>query len=377
MYIPKVDKEDIRPYYLQIASNIRQKIASGEIPAGAKLPPVNKWAPVIGVNLHTLNRAINNLVKEGLLNRKTRMGTFVNQFPENNTIVKKAEKPSILVLLPDDKRLETPYTQEVLKGVYAESEIYNFNVEVNCIKNGNYPSSWKDFFAKRKHIKGLILDKEGFLDKHLLTILTDFKGPKVIINSLFHLNNKVPSVVINYECASFIATEYLIQKGHERIAIITRSREGRMQYRSDMAKIFGYRSALEQYGLDIDKAYQKGDVDYDSEKIKKVAEELLALRKPPTAIFATDDFIAFKLLQILQKKKINVPGDISIVGFYNLLYSQAVSPQITTIATPNMELGKKALELIVAEKTEHFMLEGFLLERETVRELSTRVLVKA
>ncbi|MCX8082543.1 MAG: substrate-binding domain-containing protein [bacterium] len=367
MYIPKIRREDKRPYYVQIESALREAIITGRIPYDTKLPPVRRWASLIGVNVHTLNRVLNNLEKEGLLSRKTKIGTYV-RYQKDRKIIKEQNRNKILVICPDDKRLEHLYTQEVLRGIEEEAEIYRFNIDIHCVKENAY-SGLKEILNEKKPY-GLIIDKEGLPDILCMELLEDFTGPKVIINSTFHLNTDISSVVINYESSGFIATEYLIKKGHKRIAIVIRSSKDMWQYRSDSAMISGYRTALGKYGYPVKKEYEKDGVYYDVERIKKATEELITLDSPPTAIFATDDLIAFKIFQILQNKKIRVPDDISIIGFHNLLYSRTTSPQITTIRTPNIELGRKAVELIIKHRREHVLLEGELIERGSVKEVS-------
>ena len=296
----KIDQSDIKPYYLQIQEQIRELIVSGELSHGTKLLPAAKWAPLIGVNFRTLNRSLNNLTKEGLLYRRRRLGTFVNSELNKETIKKKKPSQSIiLVFLPEKKRLSYPYTQEVIRGINFRSAYYHLGIKIKFIDN-------ESISPQEKNIAGVIIDKEGFVNKDVLKLIEEYKCKTAFFSSNLSTHREIPSVVMDNEKGAYLATEYLIKKGHEKIAIFLRSNmfsQLNLQYSTDTNKLKSYKFALEKYDLGIKDEYQKSGVYNNSEKIKKAVEELLSLNSVPTAILSADDLIAFEILKVLNKKR--------------------------------------------------------------------------
>jgi len=364
----KIDKSNPKPYYIQIQEQIRNKIVNGELTPGIRLLPLRKWAPLLGVNLHTLDKAINNLVKEGILYRRRNLGTFVKE-KQNQKIIKekKIKQIYILVLLPKKEKLNYPYTQEVLKGINSKSSFYGFGTRIRAIDEKDFSL---DEELSKKNIAGIIIDKEGFLNKDAIKLIEKYKGKVVLFNSFLPTHREIPSVLMDNEKGAYIATEYLIKKGHERIAIILRSNlfyQPSLQYYTDSLKLESYKLALEKHNLEIKDEYQKGGVYSNTKKIKKAVEELLSLNTIPTAILCVDDLIAFEVLKVLKEKGIRVPEEISLVGFNNFIHSQMSQPQLTTIKTPMFEMGCKAVDLLFTnDEGTQIVLNVNLIERDSV-----------
>jgi len=368
----KIDKISQKPYYLQIQEQIRSKIVNGELTPETRLLPIREWASLLGVNLHTLDRALNNLVKEGMLYRRRKLGTFVNG-NKKTMKKKKSFQSNLLIFLPKKEKLSYPYTQEVIKGINSKSLFYNLEIKIKSIdRKGVLPIGE----LSKKNIAGIIIDKEGFLNKDAIKLIEKYKGKIAFFNSFLPTHREIPSVVMDNEKGTYLATEYLIKKGHERIAILLRSNvfsHLSLQYQTDSLKLESYRLALEKHNLEIRDEYQKGGVYSNPEKIKESVEELLSLNTVPTAILCADDLIAFETLKVLNGKNIKVPEDISLIGFNNFIHSQMSQPQLTTIETPMFEMGQKAVDLLFtnAESTQ-IVLNVTLIERDSVNGLQVK-----
>jgi len=362
----KIDQTKRKPYYLQIQEQIGKAINQGELSSDTKLPPAAKWAPMIGVNFHTLNKALVNLTIQGLLYRRRNLGTFVNG--NKKTIKKrKISQSMVLVLLPEKERASYPYTQEVIKGINAKSSFYDLEIKVECIDRKDVLSRRK---LSKKNIAGIIIDKEGFLNKDAIKLIEESKSKIVFFNSSLPTHREIPSVIMDNEKGSYIATEYLIKKDHKRIAIILRSNlfsQPNVGFHTDSVKLQSYKLALEKHNLEIKDEYQKGGVQSNPEKIKEAVEELLSLNPVPTAILCVDDLIAFEVLKVFNEKGIKVPKDISLIGFNNFICSQITQPKLTTVETPMFEMGQKAIDLLFSDsKNKHLVLNVNLVERDSV-----------
>jgi len=281
------------------------------------------------------------------------------------------------LLLPDNERLNYPYTQEIIKGINSQASSYNLEtkVEVFTTYKEKYSEWWKKI-PNSNGVKGLIIDKEGFNNIETMKLIDNYKGKVVFFSSWIFCYNHIPSVRMNNAAGGFLATEYLIKLGHKKIAIILRSNIvsiPRESYGTDSEKLDGYNIAFEKHNIEIKKEYLKEGVYSNPEKIKVAVEELLKSKQLPTAILTADDIIALEVVNVLNQKGIKVPDDISIIGFNNLIHSQICYPKLTTVETPMKEMGKKSVDLLFESSNnvnnKHFVLDAKLIERDSVKKI--------
>jgi LacI family transcriptional regulator len=175
----------------------------------------------------------------------------------------------------------------------------------------------------------------------------------------------VSSVSIQNAEAAYQAIVTLIQLGHTRIGLIATSHSDRTVGR---LRIQGYRRAYEEFGLEIDDDLLVG-ANYSFESGYNAAQALLALEKPPSAIFAISDVMAIGVAKAALEKGLKIPEDISVMGFDGLDYSTYFHPSIATVEQPVESMG-----VISA----HIALEGMLDLKKTRHEvLTTRLLHRA
>lgn len=373
----KLDKGKNEPYYSQIQKRIESAIEEEEIPPGTKLPSIRKWAPLIGVNMHTLNKSLCNLAKEGIICRRRSLGTYVSEKANKKVIEEKDKKVmryKVLVFFPERDRLTYPYTQEVMKGLFLQALTYDVDIEAEVIDQEK-EFSWEKFLIERKP-DGILIDKEGFLNKGIIKLIENYDGKIGFFNSTLATHREIPSVIMDNEKGAYLATEYLIKKGHRKIAIILRSNAfSPIAYITDSAKYHGYELALEKHGIKPSREYQKTKVYSKRREIELAIKELLKLKFAPTAILCADDLIAFEILNILKERLIKVPEDISIIGFNNFVHSKMSQPKLTTVETSMNTMGHKMMEILFEEKRiRHEVLGVELIERDSVSSVRTSVL---
>ncbi|MFC1496085.1 LacI family DNA-binding transcriptional regulator [Candidatus Margulisiibacteriota bacterium] len=155
------------------------------------------------------------------------------------------------------------------------------------------------------------------------------------------------TVVPDGRAGMYEATKHLISLGHKKIAFIT----GAPIFDPVVAdRLEGYRFAMFEAGMDIPKEYiVKADfVRY--EKSTEAADKLLDLKNPPTAIIAISDPIAFVVYKHLIKKGIQIPKELSLVGFDNIpktLYTAPYLPELTTVYVNAEELGRTSVRVLL------------------------------
>lgn len=159
--------------------------------------------------------------------------------------------------------------------------------------------------------------------------------------------------VDNYR-GSRAAVEHLIELGHQRIGYIgvlppAESMSGFQQRRHQIERerFFGYRDALLENGFSVDENHVELLSEYfDDDRVKIVARRWVTAPSPVTAIFAAADAYAAIVLQEIYAQHLRVPDDVSLIGFDDT-YGIFLSPPLTTVAQPMLELGRRSAELAI------------------------------
>ncbi len=162
----------------------------------------------------------------------------------------------------------------------------------------------------------------------------------------------VPIILIDHDCPGYdfdtviiddfyagkLATEHLIQLGHQRVAIITGSKDIIPSYKREI----GYEAALKENGIEIDPALiVRGDFNIISGV--NCANRLLEMENRPTAIFACNDLMAMGVLQSAYNHGLKIPDDLSVVGFDDIYWSKYTTPPLTTIKLPIHQMAEEAV----------------------------------
>ena len=166
--------------------------------------------------------------------------------------------------------------------------------------------------------------------------------PVVVIDRRV-VSRKVDEVRCDSEAGAYELVRHLIGLGHTRIAVIT----GRRNISTSTDRVVGYERALREAGLPVSPELEA----YDSFSLEggyRQVNQILANGGKPTAIFATNNFLAFGALRALREAGLRIPDDVSLVTFDDLPVEWHDDPFITVLAQPAYELGRRATELLLA-----------------------------
>jgi LacI family transcriptional regulator len=153
---------------------------------------------------------------------------------------------------------------------------------------------------------------------------------------------KADVVATDIRLGTGMAMEYLYEKGHRRIGLITVA----ASLSVSSFRLAAWRGALEHRGIAADDSYVVAG-ELSTEAGRKAAAQLLDLPEPPTAVFADNLVIATGILKTLQERGLECPRELEVVSSDDAEWLDVFRPPITTIVQPSYQLGAQAAELLL------------------------------
>jgi len=147
------------------------------------------------------------------------------------------------------------------------------------------------------------------------------------------------NIFVDNTAAAQAATTYLIQRGHTRIGMLA-NQDGPSQYR-----LQGYRNALQAHHLPVGPELIRVGR-FDTEGGYETMQQLLALDRRPTAVFASNDVMAMGAMAAIRQAGLSIPGEMAVVGFDDIPAASLVYPALTTIAQHQRQMGQRAAEML-------------------------------
>lgn len=174
-----------------------------------------------------------------------------------------------------------------------------------------------------------------------LSRLEGARIPCVLVDAV---HPTLPTLLVDDVAGGELATRHLLELGHERIAFIGDKPPDRYRFHSSRDRTRGYQRALERAGVPVRPEYVREGTQ-SRHVARSVAEELLRLPEPPTAIFAASDTQALGVLEAARALGVAVPRELSVVGFDDVEVASYAG--LTTVRQPLFESGRRGAELLL------------------------------
>ncbi len=323
-----------------------------------------------GVSIATVSYVLNN--KESIspetierVNRAIRDLNYVPDMSARSLVSK--ESKLIGVVIPQTEpgkqlMFNNPFYSEFLSGVEYTARQEGYHI---IISGTDADKSYLEISAKR-NLDGIII--VGMYPEEFYKDLKKSNIPIVLVDSYCD-DHYFHSIRINDRYGGYIATKYLIEKGHRNIALVT----GKIKRHGVSEQRFmGYCDALEEFDIPLKKEYVfEGIVDYD---FGVEAANRLFNDKSITAVFATADILAIGVMNRLISLGVRIPDDISIIGFDDIYLNRFISPALTTVKQDiygKSEVAVRTLLNCINKKhkgKQEIILPIEIVEKETVRE---------
>ncbi len=325
-------------------------------------------AKLAGVSISTTSLAINDQpgVKEETKQRILAAVQKLNYRPNRiaqGLVKRKTNNIDVIVSGPKYGYFSSPILFEVIKGI---AEVINGS-GYHLVLKVTTAEEEVDFIREQVNNRGCDgmicwgtrMSEENFAD------LCQGRSPVVAI-ARYVKDKPVYAVTVDDLKGGYLGTKHLLELGHRRIGFI-----GNLHGISSAEDRFrGYKKALQEYGLDIDRNLVIA-ADFYQESGHAAMKEILPQRERGlTAVFAASDLMALGAIKAVFEAGLKVPDDISIVGFDNMPNADLLMVPLTTIATPVHQLGQtaalKLLKLLRKEQVEgHTMLDVDLVVRKS------------
>jgi DNA-binding LacI/PurR family transcriptional regulator len=291
-----------------------------------------------GVSIATVSKVIN---KNGRISEKTTANVMriMQELNYQPSVVASAlagkQTYTLGLLLPD---LANLFFAEIARSIEDRAHELGFNLVICNTDNNLDKEEGYISLLKQKSVDGIIIATGVGNDGILKQLIQQNLPIALIARDMPAL--AVDIVLVDDFIGGYLATSHLIENGHRRIAVIAED----TKVMSSKERIRGYRHALEEAGVPFnpDLIYIS---DFTIQSGKNIASQLLR-SDMPTAIFACNDLLAIGVIQAAREIGLNVPGNVSVVGFDDTLLATIIDPPLTTIAQPIQEMGRQVVDLI-------------------------------
>lgn len=329
-----------------------------------KTPTIIDVAQLAGVSIATVSRAINKPEK---VSPKTLQR--VNKAIDDLSFVPKAEararamrhKGRIGVITPF---FTAPSFVQRLRGIASTLSKENFDLIIYTVDSNNRLQNYLSTLPLTGNLDGLVIVSLPVADEDVQRLLK-FNLPTVLIEFPHPLLN---SVEIDDEGGGKMAAEYLLKKGHTRIAFLGDTDLPEYSIHPVSLRLKGFRTAIDQAGYSIPEEFVRL-APYSQEQAQLNARAILMRPDAPTAIFAATDFQALGVIKAARRLGISIPESLAVIGFDDLDMAEYVD--LTTIRQHLDESGRIAIELLLAHiadpsrPVQHINLPLTLIERLT------------
>lgn len=297
-----------------------------------------------GVSIATVSRAINrpDMVspeKRKIIEDLIRKYDFTLNASARELVTKNNKSIGLIV-----SSLTNTYLQNVIDSLIKKLDTFGYNLTISITNNSERrEAAFLDIMKERRVAAVILLGSRPMHSRNN--------------DALVELSKSIPVLRIGYSSrkefynvntddiqGSYIATEYLINLGHKRIAFLN----GNDTLDTYYIKQKGYVKAMKDYGLPVEDTYiAHVESDFSGSGGYLGTMEFLSLSEVPTAIVTAGDQFALGAYRAIQSSGLKIAEDISVVGFSGSPLSIGIYPQLTTVSQFGNEVGIESAKMLV------------------------------
>ncbi|MCG8309120.1 MAG: LacI family transcriptional regulator [Cytophagales bacterium] len=288
----------------------------------------------------TISRALNGI---GRMNPKTRqqildLAERWDYHPNPHAQrLKKSKTFTIGVIVPE---LTHHFYSRIIKGVDCVLDEAGYQ-QIICVSDEEYEKEKKAAEALlNARVDGLLvaLSNETREYGHIQQLINE-EIPVVFLDRMCE-DIQAPYVMTDDFEGAMQATQYLIDMGCKKIVFV----KGPEVISTTFSRLMGYKESMKRNEIGIS---EKQIIDHGDQEHLKACLKRLIYNHQIDGLLAHSDYHAFKAMEIIHESGLNVPGDISIIGYADEPLANYTTPKITTVKQPAFEIGKTGMELLM------------------------------
>lgn len=329
------------PKYVQLAESLKERIFEEEFEKGDQFYTENSLSQMYSVSRQTVRRAINLLVNEKILESRQGSGTYIDTLPHT-------QKPSTKTIGVIITYFDEYIFPSIINGIESVISSNGYNMQLASTRN--------DVENEARALRSMIdAGVDAFIieptksalpngNKYLYDEISNKNIPLIFLNS-YYPGMDFPYIALDDIKAGYLATQYLIENGHEKIALCLKSDDiqGHLRYKGAMTAANDNNIAISMENVFW---FTTEDIKYLEEDSNRIHRYV----KNCTSIFCYNDQIAAIIVKILKEKGYSIPEDYSIISIDDEKQAVACSPLLTTIPHPKellgIEIAKSIFKLI-------------------------------
>ncbi len=297
-------------------------------------------AAAAGFSVNTVSRALNDkpdvspATKSRVLEVAHRLGYRPNKLARG---LRSNKTQTIGVIVTD---IANPFFAAVVKGIEHSVRDQGWSIILGNTEEDPDRELELVRLMLAEQIDGLLITPSQQTEK-TLSLLKESHLPFVLLGRHFAAGT-ADYVVTDDVRGGFLATEYLIKLGHQRIAMIN----GPLHISSALERLHGYQTALQHYGIKYDEMRVISNALTVNDGYR--AAQLLCAQAPEvSAVFAYSDFVAFGVMKGIWDAGRSIPNDLAVVGYDDIEFSPYLEVPLTTVRIPKQQLGKQAAQILL------------------------------
>ncbi|MDO5146049.1 MAG: LacI family DNA-binding transcriptional regulator [Eubacteriales bacterium] len=320
---------------------------------------IREVAKLAGVSPATVSRVMNGTAKVDEEKRQRVLRVIHETGFTPNEVARSLYKKSSKIigfLTPD---IENPFFNQLTKAIEAEAYRRGYRLTL-CNSNDDLEKEKENIqMLERMNADGVILITNN---EKIQSEIERCRMPVVVLDRLLGQGEGFSYIQSDHYQGGRVATKHLIDCGCRKIVNI----HGPQKYSSARERYRGYQDVCDELGI----TQYCVESQYNFKEGMKAAQNILDHYPDVDGIIACNDMVAISVYKVFSKAGIQIPSQVQLIGFDDIELSSLVTPELTTVAQPISDMGKKAIDLIISSIEGHpqkgeFTFPVRLIQRET------------
>ncbi|MGH2557744.1 MAG: GntR family transcriptional regulator [Thermomicrobiales bacterium] len=325
------------PRYELVRQDLLARIRRGDYNPGDRLPSENQICAEYGVSVTTARRALQELVRDGVVFRQAGVGTMVAPRLRQMRLALVS-----IGYLGGSLRPSSAAIGDLIAGVGECAWERDAYFSMTGLHEDEATTHLRNVVRDRA-TDGVLLRIGGNVRAEYLDILEAGKMPYVVIKR--HLPGREHNCVVPDDVmGGWLATKHLLDLGHRRIAFVS----ARPVLTSSQERLAGYQKALAQRGMAADESLIRADLpDFQPTTGYGEVMELLKGPNPPAALFVASDTLALGGYDAIRDAGLRIGADVAVVGYDDISTVERLTPPLTTVRISHFDFGRLSTELLI------------------------------